>query len=102
MREFALILLVAVGTYLIRASTIVAFGRIDISPRIERGLGLVAPAVLAALVVNTLVLDAGAPRPLGAWHLAALLAAAVAWRWRSMSWTLAAGMIAVWIFALAG
>ncbi len=57
----------------------------------EQALSLVAPAVLAGLVAQTLFLDHGDVRPFGTWYLAAAVAALVAWRTRSFGWTLAAG-----------
>ncbi len=66
------------------------------------GRRLVAPAGLAALVANSLLLQSGEWRPFGAWHGAALVAALVAVRFRSTAWTLLAGMVAVWVFAVLG
>ena len=44
-----------------------------------------------------LFLQAGEFRPIGTWHLAAVVAALVAWKTRSVGWTLVLGMGAVWI-----
>jgi branched-subunit amino acid transport protein len=70
---------------------------VTIPRRVEQALGLVAPAVLAGLVAQTLFLDHGDMRPLGSWHLAGAVAAVVAWRTRSFGWTLVAGMGSVWL-----
>lgn len=95
--DFAIVLAVAVGTLAMRASMVTLLADVAIPPRVEQALGLVAPAVLAGLVAQTLFLDAGELRPFGTWYLAAAIAAVVAWRTRSFGWTLLAGMVAVWL-----
>lgn len=89
---------VAVGTLAMRASMVTLLADVTIPYRVEQALELVAPAVLAGLVAQTLFLEQGGWRPLGTWQLAALVAAVVAWRTRSFGWTLLAGMGAVWSF----
>jgi len=103
MNPWLMVLLTGLGTYLLRMSAIalVSEGR-QIPPRAEQALRLVAPSVLAALVANSLLLQGGDWRPLGAWHGAAIVAALVAVRFRSAAWTLLAGMVAVWLFAALG
>ncbi len=103
MTTFLIFTAAAVGTYLIRISGIVIFGRErDIPPRIERALQLVGPAAMAAIIANSLLLDEGAWRSFGAWHLAAIVAVAVAlWR-RSSGVTMAAGAVAFAALLLAG
>lgn len=93
------IVLVAVGTYLTRISMIVALGRVTLSATVERGLRLIAPAVLAALVVQLLVLDDGEIREWSIWYPASGIAALVAWRTKSTAWTLLAGFVTVWALA---
>ncbi len=88
---------VAVGTLAMRASMITLLADVTIPPRVEQALGLVAPAVLAGLVAQTLFLDAGDFRPFGTWYVAGAIAAVVAWRTRSFGWTLLAGMLSVWL-----
>jgi branched-subunit amino acid transport protein len=98
-----MVLLTGIGTYLLRVSAIAVVGEgRQIPPRVEQALRLVAPAVLAALVANSLLLDGDGLRPLGAWHGAGIIAALVAIRFRSAAWTLLAGMVAVWIFSALG
>ncbi len=96
MTDLFIVLAAAVGTFALRASMVTLLADATIPPRVEQALGLVAPAVLAGLVAQTLFLDHGDWRAPGAWHLAALVAAVVAWRTRSFGWTLAAGMVTVW------
>lgn len=100
MSPFAQITLVAIGSYAIRVSMILALGRIELSPGVERGLRLVAPAVLAALVVQTLFLEDGEIRGWTIWYPATAVAALVAWQTKSTGWTLVAGFVSVWALAV--
>lgn len=95
--DLAIVLVAAAGTLAMRASMITLLADVTIAPRVEQALSLVAPAVLAGLVAQTLFLDAGELRPFGSWYLAGAVAAAVAWRTRSFGWTLLAGMVSVWL-----
>jgi branched-subunit amino acid transport protein len=95
--DFAIVFAVAIGTLAMRASMVTLLADVAIPLRIEQALSLVAPAVLAGLVAQTLFLDGGELRPLDTWYLAALVAALVAWRTRSFGWTLLVGMGSVWL-----
>ena len=88
---------VAAGTLAMRASMVTLLAEVTIPPRLQQALSLVAPAVLAGLVAQTLFLDAGELRPFGSWYIAGAIAAVVAWRTRSFGWTLLAGMASVWL-----
>lgn len=88
---------VAAGTLAMRASMVTLLAEITIPPRLQQALSLVAPAVLAGLVAQTLFLEAGELRPFGSWYIAGAIAAVVAWRTRSFGWTLLAGMASVWL-----
>ncbi len=88
---------VAAGTLAMRASMITLLADVTIPPRVQQALSLVAPAVLAGLVAQTLFLDAGELRPFGVWYVAGAIAAVVAWRTRSFGWTLLIGMASVWL-----
>jgi branched chain amino acid efflux pump len=93
--QLLIVLAVAAGTLAMRASMVTLLADVTIPPRAEQALGLVAPAVLAGLVAQTLFLEAGELRPLGSWYVAGAVAAVVAWRTRSFGWTLLAGMASV-------
>ncbi len=95
--DLYIVLAVAAGTLAMRASMITLLADVTIPPRVEQALGLVAPAVLAGLLAQTLFLDAGELRPFGSWYVAGALAAVVAWRTRSFGWTLLVGMASVWL-----
>ena len=103
MSVLAIVLITGLGTYLIRVSGVAAIGATRaLPPRVEQALRLVAPAVLAALVADSLFFEDSALRPLGAWYGAAVVAALVSWRFRSVGWTLVAGMVGVWVLTALG
>ncbi len=96
-------LIAGVGTYLIRVSAIALVGQgVAIPPRVERTLRLIAPAVLAAIVANGLILDHGHLNPRVSWYLGAAIAVFVAHRFRSAAWAMALAMLAVWALQQAG
>jgi branched-subunit amino acid transport protein len=95
--DLLLVALVAAGTLGMRASMVTLLAGVTMPIRLEQALSLVAPAVLAGLVAQTLFLDQGTFRPFGTWYAAAAVAALVAWRTRSFGWTLATGMVGVWL-----
>ncbi|MEM9513861.1 MAG: AzlD domain-containing protein [Actinomycetota bacterium] len=95
------IVLVGIGTYLIRVSAIAAVGRFgEPSPSTVATMRLIAPAVLAAIVADRLVLDDGAFVVRWSWWVGAGLAAFVAYRWRSAGLTMVIGIGTVWAFDL--
>ena len=50
MTTWTAIVVLAAGTFLIRAAAPVALARIAVPPRVEAAIGLIAPALLAALI----------------------------------------------------
>lgn len=90
---WVVILVAAAGTFAQRASFLVFAHRLaEVSPRAQRVLRQIPPAVLAALVVPALVrpvddLDLWQPR-----LLAGVVAALVSWRTRNVGLTLVVGM----------
>lgn len=86
------------GTLLIRASFLVGSAGRTAPPLFARVLRLVPAAVLSALVAPALVYpESRLDLSLGNEHLiAGAFAALVAWRTRSVPWTLALGMLAMW------
>ena len=87
------IVLAAIGTYALRASFLAAARRlVDLPPLADRILRQIPPAVLAALVLPSLVRPDG---DLDLWQprlLAGAVAALVSWRTRSIALTLVVGM----------
>ena len=90
---WVVILVAAAGTFAQRASFLVFADRLaDVSPRAQRVLRQIPPAVLAALVVPSLVRPGGV---LDLWQprlLAGVVAGIVAWRSRNAGITLLVGM----------
>lgn len=101
MSPLLVVLLAGLGTFLLRVSLIAALQRVHLTDRVEDALRLIAPAALGALVAHGLLLSDGHLRPLGSWHAAAAVALVIAWWTRSVAWTLAGGMAALWLVQLA-
>lgn len=103
MNPFLVFAVAALGTYLLRASVILLGDRLHMCASIERTIGLVAPAVLSAIVVSSLALkDHQLVRP----DLAAVLAVAGAFlavrRTSNVSMALATGLPIYWLGVFAG
>jgi len=92
------ILGVGAGTYLLRLSFIEMWKWLRVPPLLMRALDYVPSAVLAALVLPSLLRSGGSiDVSLDNLRLyAGLMATAVAWYSKSMLLTLATGMIALW------
>ncbi len=91
------IVLVGIGTYAIRVSAIALAGRFpEPSDATRATMRLIGPAVLAAIVADQRLLDDGAVDVRWTWLVAASIAGAVAYRWKSAGVTMAVGMAAVW------
>jgi branched-subunit amino acid transport protein len=101
MTDFALVAMLAGGTLLIRTSLVALLANATIPGWLAEALRLVVPAVLAGMVAQTLFISDGELRPFDTWYLAAAVAAIVAWRTRSVGWTLLVGMLAIWILEAA-
>jgi branched-subunit amino acid transport protein len=85
--------LAGLGTYGLRLSGIALLRDPDrISPTLQRGLRMIGPAAMGAIIANSLVLSDGEWRPFGAWHVAAFVAVAAGFWKRSMGWAMAAGV----------
>lgn len=99
MRLWLIVIGMGLITYAIRLLLFLLLDRIAIGSALRRGLHYVPTAVLSAIIFpevlrpqGVLDLSFGNPR-----LLAALVAAAVAWRSRNVLWTIAAGMAALWL-----
>lgn len=100
---WAIIVTLAIGTFGLRLSFILLFGRIRTMPSIvDRSLTFVPMAVLAALVFPALIYTDGqivvglANRQL----LAGLAAGVAAWRTESMLVTILVGMATLWVLTI--
>jgi branched-subunit amino acid transport protein len=97
----SLLLALALGgalTFATRLSFIVLLAHVEPPPLVRRGLRLVPPAVLSAIILpELLVRDGTVDASLGNPRLlAGAIAAAIAWRTRNVPLTIAAGMAALW------
>lgn len=92
-RTWVAILLAGAGTFVMRASFLLAAHRLaDVPPAVQRVLRQIPPAALASLVVPALVRPGG---DLGLFHAelaAGLVAGVVGWQTRSTVLTLLVGM----------
>lgn len=85
------IVLMAAGTYALRAGGYWLMGRVTLSPRMEAGLAYLPGAVITALVVPATI-EAGVPGVVG------LIAVAIVMRrWGNLFLALVAGIGMVWL-----
>lgn len=100
MSNLAIVLVIGAGSYLLRLSFIGLLGTRPMPTWAERPLKYVAPSVLAALVLPTVLLVDGqadlspAENPR---FLAALIAGLVAWRLKNVAGVIVVGMSLLWI-----
>jgi branched-subunit amino acid transport protein len=84
-----------VTSFLLRAAfLLLPVWRSEVPEAVRSTLALVPPAAFAALVAPSLLLPGGEFRPVGPATVAAVVAVAVALRWRNLSATMAAGFVA--------
>ena len=95
-----IILVAGLGTFSLRLSFIVLLEKMKEPELMRRALKYVPPAVMAALVSSSLLIRDDAIFLSLDNHrlLAAMIAAVVGWRTRSLLWTILSGLIA--LFAL--
>ena len=95
----AIVVIVGVMTYAMRAVVIVALAGRTVPLRVERALRQVGPAVLAALAINLAASGEGGGGPsLSLAEVAALVVAGgVAWWRKNVLLTLVAGMATLWL-----
>ena len=97
MKIWLIIILAGLITYLLRLSFIQLFGLIKVPPRLINALRYVPAAVFSAIIFPELLLPGGALSL--SWKnshlLAGVLAVLVAWKTRSVVWTILSGMLAL-------
>ena len=93
----AIVALVAVMTYVMRAGVIVALAERTIPVPVERALRNVGPAVLTALAINLAAGGESGPSLELAEAAALVVAGGVAWWGKNLIWTLLAGMATLWL-----
>ena len=94
------LLLAALATWLLRVCFITLFPADLLPERVRRALDDVAPAVMAALLMTHLAHGQGLGGLVLSDVLAALVAAAVAWRTRQLSATVVAGIVTAGLLRL--
>lgn len=96
MAEWTLLLAAAVGTFALRASAVMLFGRVAMPDRVLRAIGHIGPAAVGALIAVAVAHPAhGARVAPGVFALA--VAALVALRTRNIPLTLATGFGVLWL-----
>ena len=97
MSIWIIMILAGLLTYFIRFSFIQLFGHLEIPPRLKSALRYVPAAVLSAIIFPELLMPGGTL--FLSWNnsrlLAGLLAVVVAWKTRSVVWTILSGMLAL-------
>jgi branched-subunit amino acid transport protein len=96
--SWAVVLGLALGTFLIRYSFIGLFANRDIPPWLEKCLRFMVPAIFGAIVFSGVALVGGQMAGWPHWprYAAALIALGVAWVTKgSMVWTVLGGMAAL-------
>ncbi len=97
LRLWLTMIVIGVGTFMLRFSFIWLFGRGKVRPEIEQLLKFVPAAVLAALALPAFVFSSETFSYANPRLLAGLIAAIVAWRSRNVLLTISAGMGALWL-----
>lgn len=98
---WALVVALGIGCFALRLSFIQLYGwLIDFPPRVERALGYLPPAILAALVFSQLFVptDSIVTTVVNERVIAGGAATVVAWRTRNMLATIGVGMGVLWLF----
>lgn len=95
------IALAGLVTFLLRWSFIAMVDAVELPASLRRALRFVPAAVFSAIVWPAILVQQHAldVSPTNLRLLAALLAAAVAWRTRNVLYTIATGMLALWLLS---
>jgi branched-subunit amino acid transport protein len=99
MNDWLIIIGMGLITHALRLVMILSSGRLVINASLRRALRFAPAAVLAAIILPEMLQPAGMPdvSPGNDRLLAGLVAMAVAWRTQNMIWTVAVGMVLLWI-----
>jgi branched-subunit amino acid transport protein len=104
MNEVLLIAGMVAATFLVRYPVLALLGRVSMPDPVLRALRYVPPAVLTAIIVPEVLMPDGQLKIANnAYLIAAVVAALVSWRTRSLLLTIVLGMAALWLWvAIAG
>jgi len=98
---WTVILVLGIGTFLLRFSFIQLVGRINLPEPVTRALRFVPPAVLSAIILPALLQDHATDglnfSPANPYLLAGIVAALTAWITRSMVMPLATGLATLYL-----
>ncbi|HVU15251.1 MAG TPA: AzlD domain-containing protein [Phototrophicaceae bacterium] len=103
MNEFVLVLGMGLVTFLIRYPTLVLIGRIPLPDRVFRALRYVPPAVLAAIIVPSVLIPDGTHIDVSisnSYLIAGIVAALISWRTKNLLATIVLGMVVFLIWRL--
>lgn len=93
------VLIIGIGTFLIRYSFILIMDKITLPEAFHRMLRFIPASVLSALVVPGVLFHKNGVTTFAGWErlIAAVVAVAVAWKTRSILWTIVCGMASLWV-----
>jgi branched-subunit amino acid transport protein len=94
MNEVALVIGMAVVTFLVRYPVMVLVGKIPLPESVFNALRYVPPAVLAAIIVPSVLMPAGTVdlTPTNSYLVAGIVCVIVAWRTKNLLITIVLGM----------
>jgi branched-subunit amino acid transport protein len=96
MNEFLMILGMALVTFAVRYPVLVLVTKIPLPDRVFRALRYVPPAVLAAIIVPSVLMPDGSidVSPTNSYLVAGIISALIAWRSKNLLLTIVLGMTA--------
>jgi branched-subunit amino acid transport protein len=97
MMMWIVVITVGIVTFAMRFVFIGLFGRIEVPPLLERGLRYIAPAVLAALTLPTVLAPGGTLDPWNPFVPAAIVGGIAAWTTKSIGAAILVGLPALWL-----
>jgi branched-subunit amino acid transport protein len=97
--DWLIIIGMGVITHVLRLVMIISSGQLTINESVRRALRFAPAAVLSAIILPEMLQPTGAldVSPGNERMLAGLVAMVVAWRTQNMIWTVAVGMVVLWI-----
>lgn len=99
MTMWAVVILAGIATFAFRFVFIALFGRVTVSPLLERALRYVAPAVLAAITLPAIVSRGGAFDPINPYLPAAIVGGLAAYFTKSIGAAILVGLPALWLIS---
>lgn len=91
------VILTGLATFAMRFSFIALFGHVAVPPLLERALRYVAPAVLAAIALQSLMIRDGTLDPWNPFVPAAIIGGLAAYFTKSIGAAIVVGLPALWL-----